>query len=86
MTTVESMDIDFAIGCSEFTRLSDSIGWDDPRTVFYYEQFCERHTRYTEANATLIAHADLRAGLSVMDFAAGTGRTAEAALPYLGGS
>jgi SAM-dependent methyltransferase len=60
------------------------IGWNDPRTARAYERFCNRHRRYDDANAALVAHADLRPGLRVLDLAAGTGRTAEATLPHLG--
>lgn len=59
------------------------IGWDDPRTVRYYEAFCARHPRYREANRVLIERAVLAPGQRVLDVAAGTGRTAEAALPWL---
>src|SRR6476646_1558899 len=62
------------------------IGWDDPRTAAAYEQFCRRHPRYRVANDALIAHASLCAGQRVLDVAAGTGRTAQAALPLLGES
>ena len=56
------------------------IGWDHPDTARYYEAFCRRHPRYVDANRALIAAAALRPGLRVLDLAAGTGRTAEAAL------
>jgi SAM-dependent methyltransferase len=59
-------------------------GWDEPDTPRYYEAFCQRHSRYTRANAALIAHARIQSGLRVMDLAAGTGRTAEAVLDRLG--
>jgi ubiquinone/menaquinone biosynthesis C-methylase UbiE len=59
-------------------------GWDDPETAAYYEAFCLRHSRYLEANRALIAHAHLAPGMRVLDLAAGTGRTAEFALPELG--
>jgi len=58
--------------------------WDDPETAEYYEAFCARHTRYIHANTELIAHAHLSPDMSVLDLAAGTGRTAEAALEFLG--
>jgi len=58
--------------------------WDDPETAEYYEAFCQRHTRYIRANAELIEHAQLAPNMSVLDLAAGTGRTAEAALKFLG--
>jgi len=58
------------------------IGWDHPDTARYYEAFCRRHPRYADANRALIAAATLRPGLRVLDVAAGTGRTAEAALAY----
>jgi SAM-dependent methyltransferase len=60
-------------------------GWDDPRTPHYYESFCREHSRYTRANAELIAHSRIEPGLHVLDIAAGTGRTAEAVLQPLGG-
>lgn len=59
-------------------------GWEDPETAAFYERFCRRHTRYAEANAALIAKAELGPGMRVLDVGAGTGRTAEAALPSLG--
>jgi SAM-dependent methyltransferase len=59
------------------------IGWDDPRTARAYEAFCARHPRYLEANAALVDRAALAPGQRVLDVAAGTGRTAEAALPWL---
>jgi demethylmenaquinone methyltransferase / 2-methoxy-6-polyprenyl-1,4-benzoquinol methylase len=55
-------------------------GWDHPATAERYEQFCSRHARYREANEHLIAHAAIEAGQSILDIAAGTGRTAEAAV------
>jgi SAM-dependent methyltransferase len=61
-----------------------ATGWDDPRTAHFYEEFCRRHGRYREANAALVARAALEAGQRVLDLGAGTGRTAEAALPSLG--
>jgi len=59
-------------------------GWDDPETAACYEAFCRNHTRYTRANAELIARARIGPGMRVLDLAAGTGRTAEAALECLG--
>jgi SAM-dependent methyltransferase len=59
-------------------------GWNDPETATYYEAFCQRHSRYQRANKTLIAHARIEPGMRVLDFAAGTGRTTEAALESLG--
>ncbi len=61
-----------------------SIGWDHPETARYYERFCRRHQRYRVANAALAAHAEIHREAQVLDLAAGTGRTAEAALRYLG--
>lgn len=58
--------------------------WDEPETPSYYEAFCRCHPRYTRANAALISHARIEPGLRVLDVAAGTGRTAEAALERLG--
>jgi len=58
--------------------------WDDDYTPRAYEAFCRRHRRYRTANATLVAHAALEPGQRVLDVAAGTGRTAEAALVCLG--
>jgi len=58
--------------------------WDDPETAEYYEAFCSRHTRYIRANAELIKHAQLVPNMDVLDLAAGTGRTAEAVLQFLG--
>jgi len=59
-------------------------GWDDPQAPAAYEAFCRRHSRYARANAALIAHAHIAPGMRVLDLAAGTGRTAEAALHRLG--
>jgi SAM-dependent methyltransferase len=59
-------------------------GWDDPETAAYYEAFCRSHSRYIRANAALIARARIAPGMRVLDLAAGTGRTAEAALEFLG--
>lgn len=61
-----------------------SIGWNHPETARYYESFCRRHPRYRMANAALVAHAAIPRDGRVLDVAAGTGRTAEAALRYLG--
>lgn len=58
--------------------------WDDPWTAHFYEQFNCSHQRYRLANEVLIRHATLAPGQRVLDFAAGTGRTAETALPLLG--
>jgi len=59
-------------------------GWDHADTVRYYEAFNRRHTRYRTANRALVRHAQLRPGLRVLDFAAGTGGTTAAALDILG--
>ncbi len=61
-----------------------AIGWDDTRTVHYYEEFCKRHGRYQQANEALVSHACLQLGQSILDFAAGTGRTADVTLPKIG--
>jgi len=61
-------------------------GWDDPETAACYEAFCRRYSRYLRANRELIAHAQIAPGMRVLDVAAGTGRTAEAALRSLGES
>jgi len=58
--------------------------WNDPETATYYEAFCRSHSRYIHANAELIGHARIAPGMRVLDVAAGTGRTAEAALELLG--
>ena len=55
-------------------------GWDHPDTARYYEAFCEAHGRYREANLALTGAARLERGQRVLDVAAGTGRTGEAAL------
>jgi SAM-dependent methyltransferase len=60
--------------------------WDDPETAMYYEAFCRTHSRYIRANAALISHACIAPGMRLLDLAAGTGRTAEAALRCLGES
>jgi SAM-dependent methyltransferase len=59
-------------------------GWEDADTATYYEAFCRKHSRYSRANAALITHADIAPGMRVLDFAAGTGRTAQASLRRLG--
>jgi SAM-dependent methyltransferase len=61
-----------------------SIGWDHPDTARYYEAFCGSHDRYRAANRALAANASIQPGLAILDVAAGTGRTAEAILPWLG--
>jgi len=65
-------------------RHTAPIGWDHPETARYYEAFCRRHDRYGRANRELVRHAALRPEMRCLDLAAGTGRTAEAALPKLG--
>jgi SAM-dependent methyltransferase len=64
------------------------IGWDDAATAAAYERFCRRYSRYSRANEVLAREAALAPGLAVLDFGAGTGRTASAILPRLspGGS
>ncbi|MGH7618911.1 MAG: methyltransferase domain-containing protein [Gemmatimonadaceae bacterium] len=64
--------------------MSAAIGWDDARTARAYERFCRRHSRYRLANEALVVHAALADGHRVLDVAAGTGRTAEAALKLIG--
>src|ERR1700687_4707162 len=54
--------------------------WDHPDTARYYEAFCEAHGRYREASLALTGAACLERGQRVLDLAAGTGCTAEAAL------
>jgi len=60
------------------------IGWDHAATAEQYERFCRRHARYRHANDVLVREAALVPGLRVVDFGAGSGRTASAALPRLG--
>lgn len=59
-------------------------GWDHPLTAARYEEFCERHERYSLANAALVEAARIEPGHRVLDFAAGTGRTTEQILPRVG--
>jgi SAM-dependent methyltransferase len=59
-------------------------GWDHPATAERYERFSRRHARYRRANEALVREAALVPGLRVLDFGAGTGRTASAALARLG--
>jgi SAM-dependent methyltransferase len=66
------------------SKTGEFYGWDHPWTARLYERFNEGHGRYREANTALTQHAALKPGQRVLDFAAGSGRTAEAALPYLG--
>ena len=61
-------------------------GWDAPGTAAYYEAFCRRYGRYRRANLELVSHARIEPGMRVLDLAAGTGRTAQAALARLGGT
>src|SRR6185369_7586494 len=49
-----------------------------------YERFCRRHARYQIANDVLVREASIARGQRVLDFGAGTGRTASAALSRLG--
>ncbi len=58
-------------------------GWDSPETAAFYEAFCRSHSRYHRANRHLVAHARIAPGMRILDVAAGTGRTAEAALRLL---
>jgi len=60
------------------------IGWDHPATAERYERFCRRHARYRVANDALVREAAIARGQRVLDFGAGTGRTASAVLPRLG--
>lgn len=60
------------------------IGWDNPKTVHYYEAFCERHDRYSAASRELVSRAGLRPGMRVIDLGAGIGGTAAMMLPFLG--
>ena len=62
----------------------ERLGWENPSIARYYEAFCQDHGRYQEANDALVREADLRPGLRVLDLGAGTGRTAEAVLPFIG--
>jgi SAM-dependent methyltransferase len=58
-------------------------GWDHPVTAERYEIFNQKPNRYSNANTALVALADLAESQQVLDFAAGTGRTAEIALTAL---
>jgi ubiquinone/menaquinone biosynthesis C-methylase UbiE len=60
------------------------IGWDHPATAERYERFCRSHTRYQHANDVLVREAAIMPGQRVLDFGAGSGRTASAVLPGLG--
>ena len=59
-------------------------GWDHAATAERYERFCRAHARYRRANEVLVGEAELEPGQSVLDFGAGTGRTASAVLQRLG--
>ncbi len=58
--------------------------WLHPETPLFYEAFYEAHPRYRKANQVLIGQAGIEPAECVLDVAAGTGRTAEAALGHLG--
>ena len=60
------------------------MGWDHSSTAERYERFCRKHARYRRANDVLVREAAIAPGLRVLDFGAGSGRTASAALPRLG--
>ena len=60
------------------------ISWDHSATAERYERFCRKHARYRRANDVLVREAAIVPGLRVVDFGAGSGRTASAALPHLG--
>jgi len=64
--------------------MNGPCGWEHPDAPVYYERFNRRHARYRAANRALVRHAALAPGMRVLDFGAGTGRTAEAALPWIG--
>ncbi len=64
--------------------MSSWAAWNQPDTVRYFEEFCRRHARYRNANRKLIRKARIGGSQKILDFAAGTGRTAEAALAFLG--
>jgi len=61
-------------------------GWDDPKTAWYYDDFCRRHDRYDQANKALILRAALHPESHVLDLGAGTGGTLKRILPLLGDS
>lgn len=60
------------------------IGWDHPATAESYERFCRRYTRYRRANDVLVREGAVGPEQRVLDFGAGSGRTASAALRRLG--
>lgn len=60
------------------------IGWNHPATADQYERFCRRYSRYQRANDALVWEAEITPGLRLLDFGAGSGRTASAALKRLG--
>lgn len=61
-----------------------AYGWDHPLTARRYAAFCDGPTRYQFANQALVRAAELGGAQQVLDFAAGLGHTAEAALALLG--
>ena len=64
--------------------MNSCSSWDRADVARYYEQFCRRHARYRNANRKLATNAAIRGNQRIFDFAAGTGRTTDAALRLLG--
>lgn len=54
--------------------------WDNARAAKLYDEFNRRHDRYRAASAYLVEQSLLATAVRVLDFGAGTGVTAQAAL------
>ena len=57
--------------------------WDSARAAELYDEFNRRHDRYSAASAYLVEQSPLANAAHVLDFGAGTGVTAQAALVTL---
>ncbi len=76
--------MDPGVQAGEESPAKIAYDWDNPWTVHYFEAFNRQHDRYRHANQILVEQARIGPGQTILDYAAGTGRTAESALPWLG--